>query len=502
MTPTRRPAPGGRRVAPAGRRALLAALGLVVAMAGCSGDQADGSTETTGPFDPTGPDAAAWAPCPEGPAECARLTVPLDHAAPDGPTVELALARIPATGDRRGSLVVNFGGPGVPGAKVLAGGGFRVDQAVAEHFDLVAWDPRGTGASTGLACATDRAEGPLPDTSPDDPAEAAALDRYHAELTEGCGATNHDLLRSLAPPTMADDLDAVRAVLGDDRLNYYGFSYGTIVGHWYAARYPDRVGHLVFDAVADATNGLDDLLRQQATGFETAFYELDRWCATSDACAVTDLAGTYDRVMIGLETRSVDAGAVADPGPSGAAVGPNELESATLLALSRDGSWPRYSQALADADAGDWSDLADMADASLTAVPFTPYLATSCVDGAHPVGAEAWDAFADELAGIAPRLGPAVANEVRACASWPVGPVEDPPGPLPQATPVLVISAAQDPATPLENARRLAGAFGPAGHLITVDGLHHTSYGTSRCVRDRVSAYLVDDDPGPVDARC
>ncbi|MFV0258768.1 MAG: alpha/beta hydrolase [Acidimicrobiales bacterium] len=475
---------------------MTIALGLLAAASACSGTR---TAAPAGGSDPADEHALTWSPCPHGEAECATLTVPVDYAVPDGATVELALARIPATGERRGSLVLNFGGPGLPGAAVLAGPGFTVDPAVAEHYDLVAWDPRGTGGSAGLACDTDRRNGPLPDTSPDNPSEAAALDRYHTDLAARCGTTDHTLLASLAAPTAADDLDAIRHAVGDERLSYLGFSYGTIIGQWYAARHPDRIGHLVFDAVADATLGLEGLLRQQAPAFEAGFDELDRWCtADAERCAVTDLAATYDRVMAGLEEQA----ATTTPEMGGRTIGPNELESATLLILYNSVSWPGYSQALADAETGDWSSLADEANAALSAVPFTPYLATSCVDGRHPVGTEAWNRFADELAAAAPRMGRAVANEVRACAEWPVDPVEQPLGALPTTTPVLVVSAAVDPATPLVNAQRLAAAFGPAGHLITVDGHHHASYPTNTCVRDRVTAYLLDDDPGPAETTC
>jgi pimeloyl-ACP methyl ester carboxylesterase len=417
------------------------------------------------------------------------VSVPVDHQEPDGPTVELALVRRPATGDPQGTIFVNPGGPGASGFDFVASG-FQLDQATSSRYHLVGFDPRGVGRSATIGCDVDRAAGPLPDTSPDDQAEAEALDEDARAFARACAEADSPLLPHVDTTSVARDLDLLRQAVGDEQLHYYGFSYGTLIGLVYADLLPDRIGHMVLDGVVDPTHSLPDLLRQQTSAFDGLFVRLDAACA-SLTCPDGGITATYDRVLAVLEAE----------GPVGE-VGPAELESASLLALYDESLWPVYARALTEADQGDHQTLELLSDSFVSGVDFATYAAVECIDTPHPEGAEAWDAFARELEGLSSRFGPAVANELRACAYWPV-PFGDTREPVRAegAAPIVVIGSTDDPATPLENAERVAAGLAD-GRLVTVDGAFHTSYSSSPCVQQLVADYLGDGGPPGPSTRC
>ena len=486
-------------------RALLLTAALLAA-GGCSSDQPDqpagdttastveasaGDPATGGDTtaeEPSTPSGVEWASCGDGGLECATVAVPVDHDDAAGPTVDLALVRLPASGEAVGTIFVNPGGPGASGADFVRSG-FRLDPTTSNAYHLVGFDPRGVGASTSVGCRLDRADGPLPDYSPDDRAEADALDDDARSFAQACQAAGSPLLAHVDTASVARDLDQLRQLVGDEQLHYYGFSYGTLIGLVYADLFPERVGHLVLDGVVDPTHTLPDLLRQQTAAFDDLFGELDAACATM-TCPDGGVTAAYDRVLTTLEE-----------GPVGQ-VGPAELENASLLTLYDESLWPLYAQALIEAEQGRYDTLELLNDSFVSGVDFAAYAAVECLDSPHPEGAEAWDAFADELTGLSARFGPAVANELRACAYWPVPP-EPARNPVraPGAPPIVVIGSTDDPATPLENAERVAADLDD-GRLVTVEGAFHTSYSSSQCVRDLVEAYFGDGGPPPPDSRC
>jgi pimeloyl-ACP methyl ester carboxylesterase len=417
------------------------------------------------------------------------VAVPLDHDQPDGPTIDLALARRPATGERRGSIFVNPGGPGASGVEFVQS--FSLDTETSAAYDLVGFDPRGVGASTAIGCDNERDVGPLPDFSPDDEAERRALDDDAMSFARDCQASDQTLLPHVTTDQVARDLDLLRQAVGDGELHYLGFSFGTLIGLVYAETFPDRVGHLVLDGVVDPTHDLVDLLTQQALAFEEAFAVLDAACDRRLSCPPGGAAAAHDELLARLER----------DGPVGE-VGTAELEVAGLLALYEDDLWPTYVAGLGEALAGSYGTIEVLSDALTTAVRFGPYAAVECVDGPRPVGAEAWDQFVADVTAVAPRFGPAVANELRTCAYWPVvpGPAR---GPItaPGAAPVLVIGNTNDPATPLANAEAVAAQLDQAALVVAeLDG--HTAYSASPCVQALVRAYLLDDVLPAEGTRC
>ncbi|MEM8924712.1 MAG: alpha/beta hydrolase [Actinomycetota bacterium] len=424
-----------------------------------------------------------WTPC-GGELECGRLAVPLDHADPDSDTVAIELVRVVATGDPAdvlGSIVVNPGGPGASGVEQVTGG-FRLDSAVLERYNLIGFDPRGVGASTGVDCAWDRSDGPIVDHSPDDEAEIAALDAEMAAVADRC-ADSGRILEHLGTDQVVQDLDLLRQALGDERFHFYGFSYGTLLGHEYAAAFPDRVGHLVLDGVVDPRLTLDGLLDQQAGAFEELFETMDASCGAGlDGCPDDGVLAAHDRLVARLEAEGPVDG-----------FGQTEAELAALVALYSDSTWPLYAQSLAQADVdGDTSGLAFLADAFTGAVDYTAYAAIVCTDAPAPDDPEAWQAFAERLDGDHPRFGAVIANEVRVCAHWPSDPSPARAAFATTDTPVLVIGNTGDAATPLVNAETMAAEL-PAAGLVVLDANVHTGYRASRCVQDAVTAYFLDD---------
>lgn len=491
----------------------LALSALLLVGAGCS-DGSDASSGTVAPIPgsgsgttavsatPTTVTAAAstslspppvappdWQPC--GSLTCASVDVPLDHDDPTGPTISIALVRRAATGTRLGSVFVNPGGPGASGVDFVANG-FQLDPETARSYDVIGFDPRGVGASTPVACTLDRSAGPLPDWSPDDAAEVEAMDGAAEAFARSCAQTDATgLLAHLRTDDVARDLDRLRAAVGDEQLHYIGFSFGTLIGLVYAEAFPERVGHLVLDGVVDPQQDLPGLLTSQAVAFEQAFAVLDAACGIRVACPPGGVAAAHDELMARIE-RS---------GPVGQ-VGPAELDSAALITLYDEGLWPVYTIALTEALAGDFGSIEDLSDTFTRVVPFGAYAGVECTDSPRPADRAAWSAFAAATTALAPRFGPAVANELLTCAWWPV-----PPGPArgpvtaPGARPVLVVGNTNDPATPLANAEAVAGHLESAS-LVVVELDGHTAYSASSCVRGLVRRYLLADELPPDGSRC
>ncbi len=455
------------------------------------------STRTSASPDISTTPTLVWQAC--GPSfECADLSVPLDHDEPTGSTLSLALVRVPAQStEPRGSIVVNPGGPGGSGIAFVERG-FRFDDETMDNYHLVGFDPRGIGASSPLTCAIDRTAGPLVDFAPDSDEEAVQLDRDAQRLARQCQEADGERLAHQSTTDSARDLELVRQSLGDEMLNFVGFSYGTHLGLTYAQLFPDRVGHLVLDGVVDPAQGLSGLLRQQAIGFDRSFDRLVAACAPSPTAPATcpdgGVEAAYDDLLQRLEVE-VDAG-----------LGPTEFVLATLAALYDEDSFGGYLDALLQGLRGDTGALEAISDRFASAADVAAYLSVLCVDSVFPRGGEAWDALADDLADRSSRFGPTIANEVRACAHWTVDPdsaaelgvlVEDP---LTQA-PILVIGATGDPATPLANAQAVSASLAN-GRLVIVEAAEHTSYRPGGCVGRLVQEYLNRDILPETVVRC
>jgi pimeloyl-ACP methyl ester carboxylesterase len=478
------------------RRALLVGLALLAGACTSSDtplERAGTDTTTTNgePGSPTEPPvpAVVWESC--GTAECATVTVPMDHADPTGATIDLAVLRLPARGDRIGALFVNFGGPGSGAVDLLPT--FPLRDEVRERFDIVAVDPRGVGGSTPLDCGIDPAELYAVDPTVEDDADADALVAISEAYAADCAETRGELLDHVGTRDVARDLDRIRAGMGDDRIDFLGYSYGTAIGQTYAELFPERVRTMVLDGVVDPAPDGIEVAVQQARGFETA---LARWaaaCGDRPSCALDDPVAAVDDVLA-LAESGIPAG--------GDELGPGEVAIGLAMPLYNTGLWPALDQAVTTALDGDGSAMLGLAEQYLRLVDFSAYYAVSCLDSTWPDTAAEHLAAAERAATEAPRFGEAIVNDYLRCAVWPEEP--DPLGPItaPGSPPILVVSTTGDPATPHQNAVDVAARLAD-GVLVTRDGDGHTIvFQGDACIDAITIAYLVDEVVPPAGSRC
>lgn len=442
------------------------------------------STATHGFPESWQPEPLAWSDC--GSLECAELTVPLDWNAPDGETISLPLNRRPATGERTGAVLVNPGGPGASGKGLVENGvlAFGAFDRVSDSFDIVGWDPRGVSGNSQIDCGTNETAYLELDPGPDDATEQRELDDAASAVAQACDDNSGKLLPHISTDDSVRDMEAIRRALGDPKLSYYGFSYGTALGSQYADWFPDRVRAIVLDGVVDPTADLEQFLSAQTAAFDRQVREIFATCGGLSTCPVDDPAAAWDKLAAQLETAPIAA--------AGRELGPAELQVAAVATTYVAGTEEDLMQALADALDGDPGPMLAVADIYYGAVDgFASYLAIECVDQPRPNDPIEWQAFADRLEKISPLVGASVANELLPCATWPVAPVREPRAPKAiGAPPILVVGNSGDAATPIEQARDMAASL-ESGVLVESEGLGHTSYGNP-CVDAITAAYLAD----------
>lgn len=444
----------------------------------------------------------AWRDCGGG-FECAKVQVPLDYADPSGERIELSVIRLPASGERMGSLVVNPGGPGGSGVDYARMAGGQFTDGIRARFDIVGFDPRGVGESTPIRCMSSRELDAYValDTSPDTPDEATALATGSKAFADRCGAgRSRRLLPFVGTSDAARDMDVLRAVLGDSGLTYLGKSYGTYLGAVYADLFPDRVRALVLDGAVDPAVPTLKSELVQAKGFEVALRAFAEDCVKDTACPFTD------RTVDGALREITDLLWRADQKPlkNDLADGREINESWTIIGiitpLYEREAWPLLRQALGRAlKEGNGTDLLRMADLLVDRKPDGSYsnqteanLAVNCLDHPYPRDLAAFRKAAAEAVTVSPRFGSFAVWGSLPCAYWPVpAKGEDKPIKAEGAPPILVIGTLRDPATPYEWARGLASELS-SGVLLGYDGDGHTAYATgSTCVDRAVDDYLI-----------
>ncbi len=486
--------------------AAAAATVLAVLLSACSADSAPPRAEPAArpgapaPARPPAVPALGWTPCGDD-FTCATLDVPLVEDDPGQGTVPLALTRLQAADpeNRIGSVVVNPGGPGLSAVDHLQATWAQVLPVVRERFDLVAFDPRGVGRSAPVRCAgtaeLDRYF--ALDPTPDDAAELDELVEASAVLTAGCARGAGRLLGHLSTVDAAADLDRVRAAVGDERLTYVGFSYGTTLGAAYLDRFPDRVRAMVLDSAFPPSLTWEQVLTGQAVGFDRALGAFLDDCERT-SCAYReavrgDLPAAYDRLVADVDAQPL-------PGDGTRAVGPGALSLGVIAALyDREAGWPALAAALVAAEQGDGAPLLALADGYLGRGPegFTNVseanLAVNCSDRPWPDEPAAYVALSERLAQQAPRFGEAAALAGLSCATWPAKPADE-PGPVSGAgaPPVVVVGTTGDPATPYAWSVALADRL-ESGVLLTHRGHGHTVYDVDGppCVVEALDAYLL-----------
>jgi pimeloyl-ACP methyl ester carboxylesterase len=438
-----------------------------------------------------------WRECDSG--ECADLTVPLDYEDPAGTTIEVALIRLPAREpDRRvGSLLVNPGGPGASGVDFVRNSAFAFPDELRDRFDLVGFDPRGTGETVPVSCVESLDDVLALDYSPDSPGERVALEAGVRELTDACAAGNADVLPHISSQDTVRDMDRIRQAVGDAKLTYVGFSYGTYLGALYANFFPDKVRALVLDGAVDPELSSVETNLQQAAGFERSLSAfLDR-CSEDEDCAFHNGGEphrAFDELVVAVDGNPL-------PAADGRRLGPNELDLGVAQALyAGELGWGELADALGAAADGDGTELLALSDQYTRRRDDGTYggllesfWAIGCIDGPSIGPPGDFPALEEEFQQAAPRFGVTFLYSGLVCSYWPVEPAPD-PGPLtaPGADPILVVGTTGDPATPLQWAESLAGAL-DSGVLVAAEGEQHTSvfFAGNSCV-DRIALrYLI-----------
>lgn len=510
---------------------VLVAAGLAGSVAGCAQitggtpGAAPTTTSTSTTTGSVGPAAATlnWKPCqsteelPSG-AQCAQLPVPVDYTKPDGATpdgaqAELALIRFPATGAKIGSLVVNPGGPGESGVAAAADIVGALPPQVRQRFDLVGFDPRGVGSSVPeLRCNTDaqndadRAD-PQVDYSP---AGVAHIESTEKQFAQRClDKMGREFLANIGTVNVAKDLDVLRAALGDDKLTYLGYSYGTLIGSAYAEAFPDKVRAMILDGAVDPTVDPVESNVEQAASFQKAFDDFAADCAKSADCPLGTDPAKAVAVFHSLVDPLVDKPARTDD-PRG--LGYSDAITGTIDAMYSPSLWSDLTKGLTELTKGRGDTLLGLADDYSERDEHGHYtnsddanIAINCVDQ-PPVTDRATVVEEDRrMRAVAPFMsyGEFTGHApLDTCAFWPVPPTSTPHKPSVKGLPpVLVVSTTNDPATPYQAGVDLANELG--GALLTFEGTQHTVvFEDNACVDGYATQYLVDLTLPPRGAKC
>jgi len=433
---------------------------------------------------------------------CGRLSVPLDYANPNGKKIQIALIKLAATDPRKriGSLVFNFGGPGASGVDTL-------DQAAKSlttlraRYDLVSFDPRGVERSAGVRCGgtADLDKFTALDTLPPNAETRREIDAANRRFAQLCARDSREVLPYVGTVNAARDMDRIRGALGEEKLNYFGMSYGTQLGAVYATQYPENVGRMVLDAPLDPTVGFEQRTLAQTRGFQRVYESFLKSCVQASCEVGKDVRSANANVVRLLNELTVKP----------LAVGQRQLTqglAATGLAaaLYSELTWPFLATSLGQALKGDGGALLYLADSytgrsenGAYTTQMTSFPAITCVDTAERPD----EATLRRTEAAALKISPLFGSEGSGglCRLWPVKGSND--AQRVNATgsaPILVVGGKNDPATPYEWAPRLTEQLRTAT-LVTYEGEGHGAYlSGNKCVADLVDGYLLN---GKVPAR-
>jgi pimeloyl-ACP methyl ester carboxylesterase len=474
----------------------------------------------------------SWAACksaPEGDPtadlsdfQCGTVTVPLDYAKPSGKDVTLALVKWPAADQatKAGSLLTNPGGPGASGVDFVEESKAQFAGSLHEHFDIIGFDPRGLGRSDPITCLDDKTQDKLYEQDPPkDPAQRAAkAEQDSKNLAAACEKHSGDLLPYVGSKYVAQDMDLMRQILGDKKLNYLGISYGTYIGSVYAEEFPANVGHMVLDGAVDPNADQLEANVQQQIGFEKSLEKFASDCVTNYAseCPLsgspTAAAQQLGHFIDGLQDHPLPT---RDPNrPLDQTLG----WTGVIIGLYGDvGSewWKYLRQALTGAmKDGDGSELLAGADQYNGRDARGHYsteqdglIAVRCADFTTPTpsAAEVQSAY-NQLKSGASILNSELAPGDLAqplCANWPFQTQEKPHTIRAQGSdPILVVGTTADPATPYQNAVNLAKGFANA-RLLTRVGTGHAAFGSgNQCAQTAMETYLINGTLPPEGQQC
>lgn len=508
------------------KRTLAALASCALLLGACSSTVEDDPTDTAEPPAPTLEAPAGledfygqnveWGACEDGTsnaAKCADITVPLDYEDPSGETIDIAVLRVPASGESHGSLFVNPGGPGASGMEMADNARSYFGSNLVENYDIVGFDPRGVGQSAPVKCLPDEQLGYFLDKAyPDTPeGEADALNDTRA-IIEGCIKTSGDLLEHMSTINTARDMDVMRAALGEPQLDYLGFSYGTHLGGQYAELFPDMVGRMVLDGAIDPAESPLDSSYFQAVGFENALGAYLESCLDDEDCPFdTDDVDEAKSLLQAEIEASLDS-----PIPTSIddrVVNPGIFFTGIATTLYSEDTWPFLTEALRMAlEEDDGTLLLTFNDLMLGRDTFSGEFIDNSLEARWAINCRDFPVVEDEAAieandarlnENAPTFAPFFEGGDIFCAEWPYT-ADEVPGPFiaKGSNPIIVIGTEGDPATPYQSAVDLAEQL-ENGVLMTWEGEGHTAYGTAgACIDDAVDRFLIDGELPTDGLRC
>lgn len=454
---------------------------------------------------PTGLEAVyaqqlTWSDC--GTERCTWVKVPIDYADPGGATLRLRV-KVHPSGDKKSTrmLFINPGGPGGSGVDFLGSFVDSASHSLRQTYSIVGFDPRGVGQSTPVACLSDRRLDALLniDPDPDTRQEIDAFRQSTVELGKACQTRSGALAAHVSTFEAAKDIDVLRAVLGQQKLDYYGASYGTQLGATYAQEFPDNVGRMVLDGAVDPTLDDEQASLGQAEGFQRALTAYIADCVRSAKCPLgrdaTAAEAKLAQFMQGLDSKPMKAKNGRILTEAGAFYG-------IAVTLYDREYWSLLTRELSDAFAGDPSLMLNLFDAYTSRGPDGSYkdnsseviVAIRCLDSSRPPTVAEVEASIPRFEKVSPTFGRAMAWGALGCNGWPIKSTH-PQGPVTAAgaAPILVVGTTRDPATPYEWARALAKQL-DSGVLVTREGDGHTGFHVGNgCIDAIVDDYLTKD---------
>lgn len=432
--------------------------------------------------------------------QCAEVTVPVDYEDPDGETLDIAL--IADDPDDESHLLTNPGGPGTSGVEMVAERlGSTATEEVREEFTVVGFDPRGVDRSSGVQCLNDEEydqerQEHTEEESIDEEEEFTEALEHAEDIVDECVENTGEVLGHVDSFSAAADMDILRAVLGEEELHYMGFSYGTKLGMAYAEQFPETVGRFVLDAMMDVSLPADEMVADQAAGFESALEGFAEWCVEND-CPVSGDAGD---VVEAVQEMFDDVGETPRTGLDGRTITLSTLINGFMTPMYSADGWPLLRDALEDALSSDdffafqyWADLqaGREDDGTYDWISTFSFRTIMCLDYPMAETREEMDAEVDEMTERSPTFGPHLGYEGIFCQALPDDPVGEPWEPSEDLPEMLFLGTTGDPATPVQWAEDMHEHV-PSSSLVIHDGEGHiASMSGSECVQKPVDEYLI-----------
>ncbi len=427
------------------------------------------------------------------------MQVPLDYANPSAQAISLAVVRLKSKSSH-GSLILNPGGPGGSGIEYARAATYVMTEKLRKYYDVVGFDPRGVGQSTPVECLTDKETDQYiaADGSPDNQQEIDQTVTMMQNFATECATKSAALYAHVDTVSAARDIDILRATLGDEKLNWFGKSYGTFLGATYAGLFPDKVGRMMLDGAIDPTLDNTALSKGQALGFENELHRFVADCPSHDDCPLTSSgAAGFSQITSMLDKLDAHPVTISDGRSFTQAMGVTGVIGSLYDKVY---GWESLRVALKDAFKGNFDTLAQNVDYYTSRDTNGHYtdnsndaiMAVNCLDRPDRPTVTQTQALAKQWAAIAPAFGVYLAWGNLGCSYWKAPATGKPEAITATGAPtILVVGTINDPATPYPWAKALANQLS-SGVLLTYNGDGHTAYYQgSNCVDKYVDNYFL-----------